>query len=396
MEPVFLHLLILMVVAWTAAMVLRLIGIPIIMSELVIGVILGPAVFGWVQPSEIITVLAEMGIFFIMLHAGVKTDATKFFDAAKHAIGVAVVGAVVPFTASLGVALWFGLSIPQAVFVGLTMTATAVVITITVLEELKMLQTDIARVVIAACVVDDLLTLVFLGLVLGIVNGEGADPLSLALTLGKAIAFLGVVIAFGHWVYPKLREPFKDRHGKVFTFLLILALGFGLIAQAMGLHIIIGAYMAGLFFTRKVAMPDIFNKVEDRLHAISYSFLGPIFFISLGLHVTFDAITGAGLWFVLALTGTLIIAQVASAGGMARLLKMSWLESLSVGVGMCGRAEMAFVLMSLGLSLGVLDANVFSILVFSAFLLNLFTPVGLLACTAPLRRGQKREKKNPR
>ena len=396
MEPVFLHLLILMVVAWTAAMVLRLIGIPIIMSELVIGVILGPAVFGWVQPSEIITVLAEMGIFFIMLHAGVKTDATKFFDAAKHAIGVAVVGAIVPFTASLGVALWFGLSVPQAVFVGLTMTATAVVITITVLEELKMLQTDIARVVIAACVVDDLLTLVFLGLVLGIVNGEGADPLSLALTLGKAIAFLGVVIAFGHWVYPKLREPFKDRHGKVFTFLLILALGFGLIAQAMGLHIIIGAYMAGLFFTRKVAMPDIFNKVEDRLHAISYSFLGPIFFISLGLHVTFDAITGAGLWFVLALTGTLIIAQVASAGGMARLLKMSWLESLSVGVGMCGRAEMAFVLMSMGLSLGVLDANVFSILVFSAFLLNLFTPVGLLACTAPLRRGQKREKKNPR
>ena len=396
MEPVFLHLLILMVVAWTAAMVLRLIGIPIIMSELVIGVILGPAVFGWVQPSEIITVLAEMGIFFIMLHAGVKTDATKFFDAAKHAIGVAVVGAIVPFTASLGVALWFGLSVPQAVFVGLTMTATAVVITITVLEELKMLQTDIARVVIAACVVDDLLTLVFLGLVLGIVNGEGADPLSLALTLGKAIAFLGVVIAFGHWVYPKLREPFKDRHGKVFTFLLILALGFGLIAQAMGLHIIIGAYMAGLFFTRKVAMPDIFNKVEDRLHAISYSFLGPIFFISLGLHVTFDAITGAGLWFVLALTGTLIIAQVASAGGMARLLKMSWLESLSVGVGMCGRAEMAFVLMSLGLSLGVLDANVFSILVFSAFLLNLFTPAGLLACTAPLRRGQKREKKNPR
>jgi len=379
----------LMMVAWTAAMMLRWIGIPVIMGELLIGVILGPAVLGWVHPSEIVTVLAEMGIFFIMLHAGVQTDAGKFFDAAKHAIGIALVGAVVPFSVALSVALWFGLTVPQAVFVGLTMTATAVVITITVLEDLKMMQTRIARLVIAACVVDDLLTLVFLGLVLGIVNGQGADPLTLVLTLGKAILFLGAVIAIGHWVYPKLREPFRDRHGKVFTFLLILALGFGLIAQAIGLHLIVGAYMAGLFFSKKVAIADIFMKVEDRLHGIAYSFLGPIFFISLGFHVTFDAVTGPGLWFVLALTGTLLVGQIASAGGMARLLKLSWLESLSVGVGMCGRAEMAFVLTSLGLTLGVYDAYVFSVLIFTAFILNLFTPAGLYACAAALRRKRR-------
>lgn len=367
-------------------MMLRLIGIPIIMGELVIGVILGPAVLNWVQPSEIIKVLAEMGIFFIMLHAGVNTDPGKFFDAAKHAIGIAIVGAVVPFSAAMSVALWFGLSVPQAVFIGLTMTATAVVITITVLEDLKMMQTQIARLIIAACVVDDLLTLVFLGLVLGLINGQGSDPLTLALTLGKAIAFLGAIIAIGHWVYPKLREPFRDRHGKVFTFLLILALSFGLIAQAMGLHIIVGAYMAGLFFSKKVAIAEVFRKVEDRLHGIAYSFLGPIFFISMGFHVTFDAVSGPGLWFVLTLTGMVILAQIASAGGMARLLKISWLESLSVGVGMCGRAEMAFVLISLGLAMGVFDATVFSILIFTAFLLNLFTPAGLYACAAALRR----------
>lgn len=386
MEPVFLHLLVLMVVAWTAAMMLRWIGIPIIMGELVIGVILGPSLLGWVTPSEIIDVLAEMGIFFIMLHAGVKTDAGKFFEAAKHAFGVAIVGAIVPFSVAFSIAVWFGLQTTQAVFVGLTMTATAVVITITVLEELKMLQTQIARVVIAACVVDDLLTLLFLGLVLGVINGNGADPVALAFTFGKAVAFLGVVIAIGHWVYPKLREPFQDRHGKVFTFLLILALGFGLIAQAMGLHIIIGAYMAGLFFSNKIAIPDVFDKVEDRLHGIAYSFLGPIFFISLGFHVTFDAVTGPNVWFVVALTAALIVGQITSAGGMARLLKMTWLESLSVGVGMCGRAEMAFVLTSLGLTLGVIDAKVFSVLIFTAFLLNLFTPAALVACAGMLRR----------
>lgn len=386
MEPVFFHLLILMVVAWTAAMMLRVVGIPIIMGELMIGVILGPAVIGWIQPTEIITILAEMGVFFLMLHAGVKSDAGKFFDAARHSLGIAIVGAIVPFSVTMGVSLWFGLTVPQSIFVGLTMTATAVVITITVLEDLGMLDTQIARLVIAACVVDDLLTLVCLGLVLGMFNGEGAAPLELVITLGKAIAFLGAVMAFGHWVYPKLREPFQNRHGKVFTFLLILSLGFGLIAQAIGLHIIVGAYMAGLFFSKKVAIPEVFDKVEDRLHGIAYSFLGPIFFISMGFYVSFDAVTGPGLWFVVVLTVALIIGQVTSAGGMARVLKMSWLESLSVGVGMCGRAEMAFVLISLGLALGVFDANVFSVLIFTAFLLNLFTPAALHACMAALRR----------
>lgn len=392
MEPVFLHLLMLMVVVWTAAMMLHWIGIPIIMGELVIGVILGPAVLGWVHPSEIISILAEMGVFFIMLHAGVKTDAGKFFDAVKHAMGIAIVGAIVPFSAAMAVALWFGLTVQQATFVGLTMTATAVVITITVLEDLKLMQTEFARMIVAACVVDDLLTLVLLGLVLGFVNGHSADPLTLAFTLGKAIAFLGLVVAIGHWVYPKLREPFQDRHGKVFTFLLILALGFGLIAQAIGLHIILGAYMAGLFFSKKVAIPEIFNKVEDRLHAMAYSFLGPIFFISLGFHVTFDAVSGSQLWFVLALTVTLLVGQIASAGGMARLLKMSWLESLVVGVGMCGRGGMAFVLISLGLTMGVYDAKVFSVLIFTAFLLNLFTPVGLVASTSAMRKEMNKRK----
>lgn len=386
MEPIFLHLLIMMVVVWTAAMMLRWIGIPVIMGELVMGVIVGPAVLGWVHPSEIIKILSEMGIFFIMLHAGVKTDAGKFFDAAKHAIGIAVVGAFVPFSASIGVALWFGLTLPQSVFIGLTMTATAVVITITVLEDLKMSQTLVARTIVAACVVDDLLTLVLLGVVLGFVNGNSADPLTLMLTLGKSVLFLGTVIAIGHWVYPKLREPFQDRHGKVFTFLVILALSFGLIAHAIGLHIILGAYMAGLFFSKKVAIPDIFEKVEDRLHAIAYSLLGPIFFISLGFYVSFDAVSGSGLWFVLALTGVLLVAQIASAGGMARLIKMSWPESLTVGVGMCGRGGMAFALTSMGLTLGVYDANVFSVLIFTAFLMNLFTPTGLVACITALRR----------
>lgn len=122
------------------------------------------------------------------------------------------------------------------------------------------------------------------------------------------------------------------------------------------------------------------------MDGIAYTLLGPIFFISLGFEVTFDALVGRSLWFVLALTGSVYAIQVISAGGMARLLKFSRIESATVGVGMCGRAEMAFVLASLGLSMGIIKNEVFSALIFTAFLLNILTPIGLLACTWKLKR----------
>ena len=154
----------------------------------------------------------------------------------------------------------------------------------------------------------------------------------------------------------------------------------------IGLHIILGAYLAGLFFPEEVASKELVQKVTDRLDGIAYTLLGPIFFISLGFEITFDALVGRSFWFVPALTGSVYAIQVISAGGMARLLKISRIESATVGVGMCGRAEMAFVLASLGLSMGLIDNEVFSALLFTAFLLNVLTPIGLLACAWQLKR----------
>lgn len=388
MDPVFQQLLILMVVVWTVAVLLRRIGLPTIMGELVMGVILGPAVLGWVHPSEIIEILAQLGIFFLMLHTGVETKPKEFFKALRLSLGVALVGAIVPFSVSLGVAFAFGLEFIPALFVGITMTATAVVITIKILQDLGLQHTKMARIIVASCVIDDLLTLVFFSLVLGFVEGQATDFISLVGIAGKAVVFFGGVLAIGYWLYPRFSHPFRNRSGKGFTFVLILGLGFGLLAEAIGLHIILGAYLAGLFFREEVASPELIQKVEDRLNGIAYSFLGPIFFISLGFHITFDILTGPGLWFLATLTGACAIGQVISASSMARLLHLSWVESLTVGVGMCGRAEMAFVLASLGLSMGAIDASVFSILIFTMFLLNLLTSAALKGCALLLSNEQ--------
>jgi Kef-type K+ transport system membrane component KefB/Trk K+ transport system NAD-binding subunit len=384
MHEIALDLLILLGSVWLVAVTLRPLGLPTIMGELIVGVVLGPAVFGWIQPGELIQLLAEIGIFFLMFHAGVETQPLEFFQALKRSLGVAVVGAIVPFSVSFGIALLFGLDLVGATFVGLTMTATAVVITLKSLKDLGLENTQVARIIVASCVIDDLLTLIFFGLVIGVLSGGEFEPMILLITLGKVLGFVTVAVLIGKYVYPRLTLPFRSEGGKGFTFVLVMALALGLFAEAIGLHIILGAYLAGLFFEDKVAHPNLVRIVKDRAYGIAYSFLGPIFFISLGFSITFD-ISLATVGLILVLTVAVIAGQIISAGGMALRMGLSRYEALTVGVGMCGRAEIAFILAALALAQGAIDKPAFSALIFTAFILNLFTPLALKGCAGLLQ-----------
>ncbi|NKB70118.1 MAG: hypothetical protein GKR89_23845 [Candidatus Latescibacteria bacterium] len=384
MHDVAFDLLILLAGIWLVAVTLRPLGLPTVMGELIVGVVVGPAVLGLIEPNAAIQLLAEIGIFFLMFHAGIETQPREFFDALKRSLGVAVLGAAVPFAVAFGIATWFGLDWIGATFVGLTMTATAVVITLKTLKDLGLGNTRIAHVILACCVIDGLLTLIFFGLIIGVLSGGTFDPINIAITLGKVVAFFAVSVVMGTVVYPRLTLPFRSEGGKGFTFVLVTAIGAGLFAELIGLHMILGAYLAGLFFEEKVAHPNLVKIVNDRAYGIAYSFLGPIFFISLGFSITFD-ISATALGFIALLTVLIIVGQIASAGSMARYMGLPWREALTVGVGMCGRAEMAFILASLALAQGAIDQNIFSVLIFTAFLLNLFTPLALKGCAILLQ-----------
>ncbi len=383
MHEIALDLLILLAGIWLVAVTLRPLGLPTVMGELIVGVVVGPAVLGLIEPGEMVTLLAEIGIFFLMFHAGVETQPLEFWDALKRSLGVAIVGAIVPFSVSFAVATAFGLNWVGATFVGLTMTATAVVITLKSLKDLGLSNTRFARVIVASCVIDDLLTLVFFGLIIGVLSGGSFEPINIVITLGKVVLFFGVAILLGRYVYPRLTLPFRAEGGKGFTFVLFVAFAAGLFAEAIGLHMILGAYLAGLFFEEKVAHPNLVKVVKDRAYGIAYSFLGPIFFISLGFSITFD-ISASQVAFLALLTGVVIAGQILSAGGMALRMGLPRREALTVGVGMCGRAELAFILASLALARGAIEQPIFSVLIFTCFLLNLFTPLALKGCAVLL------------
>ena len=384
MHNVALDLLILLAGIWLVAVTLRPLGLPTVMGELIVGVLVGPAVFGWIEPDEAIQLLAEIGIFFLMFHAGVETQPNEFFAALKRSLGVAIAGAAVPFAVSFAVAQFFGLDLAASVFVGLIIgTATAVVITLKSFKDLGLTDTRIARIVVASCIINDLLTLIFFSLVIGALSGGTFAPLDLAVNLGKVVGFFAVALLLGTFVYPRLTLPFRAEGGKGFTFVLLAAIAAGLFAEAIGLHMILGAYLAGLFFEERVAHPNLVKVVNDRAYGIAYSFLGPIFFISLGFSISFD-ISASSVAFIALLAVTVIAGQVLSAGGMALRIGMPWREALTVGVGMCGRAEMAFILAALALAQGAIGQETFTILIFTAFLLNLFTPLALKGCSVLL------------
>jgi Kef-type K+ transport system membrane component KefB len=384
--PVFQELLILMVVIWAFSVLLRKIGIPTIMGELVAGILIGPAALGLIEPNEIIEVLSQLGIFFILLHTGVETNPRDFVTALKKSFGIAFIGALFPFLTTMSIALLFGYSLKTALFVGITLTATAVVVTVKILQDLNLSNTRLARVIVASCIIDDLLSLIFFSLILSVVKSEDVSFISLGIIALKSTLFFVATIVAGYYLYPLFKRPFQNSDGKGFTFVLILGLGFGLFAEVIGLHMILGAYLAGLFFREEVANKQLVKKVEDRLYGIAYSFLGPIFFISLGFNITFQAFTTQGIILLTCLVVGVIIIQVLSAGFMAKVARFSTVESVTIGIGMTGRAEMAFILAAVGQKMEILDDNLFSIIVFSTFLLNFFASFALKYCAGVLKK----------
>ena len=207
-------------------------------------------------------------------------------------------------------------------------------------------------------------------------KAEGLSPLLIVSLMLKVIAFFVVTIAMGIWIYPYIGKYFSVREAKGFTFALIMAFLFGFLAELAGLHIIIGAYLAGLFVREGVVDKDLMNKISDRFVSITYGFIGPIFFVSLAFHVTFD-IFQTHLWLTISLLIVAVLGKFFGSGAGAMLGRMHREEAVVVGFAMNGRGAVELVIASIGLQMGVITDSVFSILVLVAFVTTMLPPLSL-------------------
>jgi len=370
-------LLILMVVIWMFGKFFRAIKLPVLFGELLGGIIVGPAVLGWVNPdTEVIRVLAELGIFFLMLHAGLETNPREILASSKKSFIVGISGFIVPFIGGFLVSRAFGYDMTQSAFVAMGLSISAIAVAARILKDAKINKHKFSNIILAGAVIEDVMALIFFSVLLSIHQTGDPNIGDALIILGKVTAFFAVIMLAG-FKFSKYLNRIIHKGNKGFTFTLILALLFGLMAEAIGLHIIIGAFLAGLFIREEVINKKVFEKIEDRIYGLSYSFLGPIFFASLAFHLDFSVIQSKP-WFLITLIIVATAGKLIGCGIPARLVGFDKNKAAIVGIVMNSRGAVELALALVALKEGLIGPEIFSALILIAFVTTLMSIFGMI------------------
>jgi len=396
MEPkVIIYIILILFVAWVLGDIFQRLRMPRLLGELVAGLILGPPLLGLVEPREAISVLADLGIFFLMFYSGMEMDPHELVEHFWVAMAVAVGGFVLPFALGYGVARLFGATVFQSLFMAMGLSVTALAVQARVLQDMEIQNSKVGHIIIGAAIADDILSLISFSVLSGMAKTGSVDVVQILILVAEVGAFFGGTILVGHFILPRFTRRLKDEEAKGFTFALLAALIMGFLAEVVGLHLIIGAFLAGQFVRKEVVEPQLYRRLHDRFFNIIYGFLGPIFFVSLSFHVQL-ALPAKEWGFLLAIVGVAIVGKVVGCGIPALFMRKDWREAAVIGLGMNGRGAVelivakAVLLLSYSLTkTGViteplLTQSQFTILILMAFITTMIAPISLRAAVPPL------------
>lgn len=351
------------------------------------------------EPSgNFIPGLAMLGIILIMFALGFEEKTDNFLYSVKKSWGIAFFGAVGPFLAAYAVADYFWNDTSVSLMCGLTMTATAVSLTMVSLQNEGLQNSPAATRIMTSAVLDDIASLALVAILVPIAVGGGSiNIVNLVSIAAKAVAFFIIVTALGAWLFPHdvrgwlKRVPFVRTYGMqhLLAFgrhstltVLLLALLVGLLAHELGFHPAVGAYMAGLILKEEYFQiqneKGSFADTKRIIDNVAFSWIGPIFFVELGSHLIFDwSILVSIIPHIIILTVAIFTIQVATAALAARYTGgMDWPSSMLIGFGMLGRAELAFVVMDIAyVQNSILNTEAFYTLMATAFFLNILVPI---------------------
>ena len=384
--PVFLQvLLIILLTARVFAELATRLKSPSVIGELVAGVVLGPSLLGWIEPFEAIKLLAEIGIILLLFKVGSETDLVKLIQSGWRSVIVAIGGFILPFV--LGALLSFevfGLSLLVSLFIGGTLTATSIGITMRVLSDLKVQHRPEGQIVLGAAVLDDIFGVVLLALLYEFATGGGVSIIN----TGKVLLFIGIffvlapVAAMIISVVIQRLGGTTEVPGLVPTMMVSLLLFFAWIAREVGAPEMLGGFAAGLAFTRRFflplgvalhADPRFPQRVEEQMKPIVHLFT-PIFFVMVGLSLKLREIDWSS-FHIWGLSLTLLFAAVAGKFAGALVIRESWSSRLAIGLAMIPRGEVGLIFAELGRESGVLDNETYAALIIVIVLTTLLPPL---------------------
>lgn len=376
-----LNLLLVITLAWIFGTLVERAGYPPLMGEILAGIVFGPALLGLLHPSETLDIFAEFGVFLLMIYVGMEVDIHDLFELGPQSLMVAFGGFAVPFGLGYLVGGIIGVSVEQALFIGIAMAATSLATKSRILVDLDVLDTRVAGVLLGGALLSDVgVMIVFTGVMSFVETGD-VTVLGLGLVVGEALLYFTAALVFGDKFLPYIwaqLEDWMERHKYVdktsaFTVALVVALVFAFFAAVVDLHMIIGGFIAGLFLRQAQLDPDIYDHMYDVMYDLAMGLFAPIFFVTVAFELTLNVFTESlGL-----------LALIVTAAFMSKIIgswlftlptKLSSREGLVIGFGMNGRGTVEIVIVSIALSAGVIGQELFSILVFTAIFTTALVP----------------------
>ena len=358
--------------------------IPPVIGELVAGIILGPSLLGWVSPNEAIKLLAEIGIILLLFEVGLETDFDHLVGAGSKAVVVALGGFILPFV--LGFYLCysiFHLPLLVSLFIGGTLTATSIGITMRILSDLGIQHSQSGQIVLGAAVLDDVLGVILLS-VLYDFSLNGSFSLEDAGTIGLFVGSFFLLAPIAAKLISVIIRHFEaktDIPGLVPTTVVSLVLFFAWLANLFGAPEILGGFAAGLALSRRFFLPlgvllradsDFAHRINQQMKPIVQLF-APIFFVLVGLSVDLQAVqwTDPFIWlFSLSLAAVAILGKF----GGALLIREPWETRVLTGMSMVPRGEVGLIFAELGRVSNVFSNDVYAAVILVILYTTLLAP----------------------
>ncbi|AYF05707.1 MULTISPECIES: cation:proton antiporter [Bacillus] len=343
-------------------------GQPSVLGKLIVGIVIGPAILGWIENSELLTQLSNVGVILLMFMAGLETDLEELNANRNSSLAVALGGIVLPFVGGYVSGLVMGMEQGNAVFLGLLLCATSVSISVQTLRDLGKMKTRESTTMLGAAVFDDILVVILLAFAMSFL---GTDDVNLTMVILKKVVFFASIILIGWKGVPAIMRwlsPLRVSESIV-SAALIICFSFAYFGELLGIAGIIGAFAAGI----AISQTNYKHEVEKKVEPIAYAMFVPVFFVSIGMNITFDGI-GNQIWFILALTVIAVLTKLIGCGLGARMTGFDAKSSAIIGSGMVSRGEVALIIAGTGLSSGLLAQDYFTAIVIVVILTTMITP----------------------
>lgn len=348
-------------------------NLPSVIGQLLSGILLGPAILGWVHPNDIISLFSQFGVILLMFLAGLESDLDLLKKYFKLSFTVAAIGVILPVI-MMGIASYlFKMKPLEALFIGIVFAATSVSISVVVLQEADQLHSRAGTAILGAAVVDDILAVIVLSLFVTFSHEGGKSGLT-------NIFFVNILIEAAYfiivWLIFKFIAPYFMKYSEkievaysVVIGSLVLAIAMAWAADFVGLSAVVGAFFGGL----AIRQTKQYKEVHSSVAIIGYAIFIPVFFADIGLSMTFASLV-QDLFFIIIMTVLAVLSKFWAGKYASKMFGFEKIESNIVGAGMVSRGEVALIVAQIGIDHHLFPQDIYSSLILVIIITTILSP----------------------